>query len=396
MSRPPYVAPYLDGIRGTAAFLVFVHHFLLAFYPSYFSFDMATTHNGGLDVWFGRSVFSVLSNGNFCVHIFFVLSGFVLSRKYYHTGDMAVPVSAMYRRFIRLYIPVAFALISAYVLIVLGAFRNAEVSQISHSDWWFGGMWRIVNAGETLLRCLLYETMFNGNNVLVTSVWTISQELYGSMLVFAFLVFAHFSRYRIPLLLVMLAYFYFTRSFGYFCFMAGVSLCHTERRSTGRYDGVIALLSLAAALVLGSFPSNGNYEHTLFADLGHTLMAFRDWFHSLGAYLLVLAFVLSPSLQRLASLSLFRFLGYISFAFYLLHVLLMGTFSSALFLNAYPLLGYHWAVVVVFLVTVPTISAFSWLATRFIDEPGIAFAHKLADKFLRPVLDGRKKECTTV
>ena len=107
---------YLDGIRGVAAFLVFFHHFMLAFFSAYFTFDISATNWKGWDVKYGQSLLSVFSNGHYCVNIFFVLSGFVLSRKYFITQNIEVLVSGANRRFLRLYIPVATTMIIAYLM----------------------------------------------------------------------------------------------------------------------------------------------------------------------------------------------------------------------------------------------------------------------------------------
>ena len=69
---------WLDGQKGIACLCVFIHHFLLAFYP---------------EVHFGQAVPSMLkvknladspfmfwANGNFCVCLFLLISGFLVSR----------------------------------------------------------------------------------------------------------------------------------------------------------------------------------------------------------------------------------------------------------------------------------------------------------------------------
>ena len=125
---------YLDGIRGVAAFLVFFHHFLLAFYSAYYTFDLNASNLPGWEVRYGQSLFSVITNGHFCVCIFFVLSGFVLSRKYFQSQKLEVLVSGANRRFLRLYIPIAFTMIIAYILMKAGLFFNVDVSKLTHSE----------------------------------------------------------------------------------------------------------------------------------------------------------------------------------------------------------------------------------------------------------------------
>lgn len=383
MPKPYTAAPYLDGIRGVAAFLVFVHHFLLCFYPAHYSFNIKETNLHGWDVAYGRNVLSVFTNGNYCVFIFFVLSGFVLSRKYYHTGDIETPVWAQYKRFVRLYIPVAFSLVVCYLLIKSHLFFNVAASQLSKSDWWLRWLWVTQTPEKDLWNSLKYETMINGFNGLNVPLWTISNELFGSMLVFAFLMFVHFTRHRLFLLFVMLFYFYCTSHHIYFSFMLGVTLCHTEARATNSFHGnIAAMLLIPLALVLGSYPSNNEMKGTLFADLGHTLLEYKAWFHAVGAYLLVLAFVLSPQLQKVASLRAVRFLGYISFSLYLLHMAVLGSLGCALFIYLHSFMNYHAATTCVFVVTTLAVIPLSWLMTKYVDEKGIYLAEKAASRLL--------------
>ena len=80
---------YLDGLRGLAAFEVVFHHFILAFYPALFAGPGVPTHLApGQEVFVSGSVLNLLYDGNFAVCIFFVLSGYVLSHKFFWTRIM--------------------------------------------------------------------------------------------------------------------------------------------------------------------------------------------------------------------------------------------------------------------------------------------------------------------
>jgi len=380
MSKSPATVAYLDGIRGIAAFLVFIHHFLLVFYSSYYNFEISSSHLNGLEILFGRSVLSVFTNGNFWVHVFFVLSGFVLSRKYFHTNDTETLVSAVHRRFVRLYIPVAFMLILAYLMMKGGAFYNRPVSTIAHSEWWFGQMWTFDQPLERLLNCLYYTTMLQGDSIFNTCLWTLPYEFYGSLFVFAFLVLTHSTRYRKLMMVLMLVYFYLFQGGAYICFVAGIFLCYVEQWVAARKRKVVFLfpfLSMLLGLILGSYPSAVGREGTLFEHLGHTLLEYTIWYHTAGAFLLVLAFVLSPGLQRMCSLRCFRFLGRISFSLYLLHVIVIGSFSAWFFLVLYPLTSYNIAAACVLFATILVVLPIAWLMTRYVDEYGVALAARI-------------------
>ena len=376
---------YLDGIRGLASLLVFVHHFLLAFYFSYYSFDVGTSHINGLDVAFGRSIFSVFANGHFFVCVFFVLSGFVLSRKYFQTNSTEVLVSAAMRRFLRLYIPVAVTMILSFVLLRAGQYYNVPAASITHSEW-FGKLWDIPDPLSRLWYCLRTGTMFKGDNIFDTSLWTMSIEFTGSMMVFAFLSLTHNTRHRSLSLTVLLLYCVFAYDNNMVAFALGIGLNYVEqwRMEKPKHPvHVTATALLFGGLILGSFPSTFNITGTVYERLPALLLRGKGWAHVFGAWFVVLAFVLSGPLQRLGSSKPFRFLGYISFSLYLLHPLVIGSFSALMLLRLGVAYSYNQAALGIFLLTLVLCLVLSWLMTKYVDEPGTRFSRYVYDKWFR-------------
>lgn len=81
-SKTPRIQPtsYLDGLRGLASFIVFVHHYTCEYVPSYVAYygvRVEKVPSAPLQLPFVRVVYA----GRPMVHIFFVISGFVLSKK---------------------------------------------------------------------------------------------------------------------------------------------------------------------------------------------------------------------------------------------------------------------------------------------------------------------------
>ncbi len=375
---------YLEGIRGIAAFMVFCHHFLLSFYSSHYYFNRDLQHLPNLEVDFGQSVFSAFTNGNFCVCIFFVLSGFVLSRKYFQSGSVHDLVSGAGRRFIRLYIPIAATIIIVYLTAKAGLFYNASAAKFVHSQWCYEGIFNIPDITYMMLQSLFCSALLNGNQVFNTVFWTMPIELYFSFFVYGFLLLTHYtSRRKLVIVLTAILCILSNNVFAVL-FLSGISLNyisqpHGERN---KFISVITtLILLFVALVLGSYPTNDEIKGTLYEHLGHTLVEFHLWFHALGAYLLVLAFVLSPRLQRLVSMRFFRFLGYISFSLYLLHVPVFCSLGSFVFLKVVGSLGYNYSVLVVFLISTGALFLLSWLMTKYIDEPGTRLARYVYERF---------------
>ncbi len=378
---------YLDGIRGIAAFGVFLNHFTLAFYSAWWFQKPELSHLNGLEMEYTNSLFSFLNNGGFCVAIFFVLSGFVLSRKYFISKDIEVLMSGLHRRFLRLYIPVAFALIISYILLTSHLYFNDPASRITLSEW-FIKQWRIADPQSRLLSSLFFGTMFTGDSSLDTCLWTISSEFYGSLFVFAFLMFTHFtSRHRLFMMFLAMYYFYVMKSPFYLAFVMGMTLCYTEQWIKKRrtiLTSFYAITLLVTGLLLGTVPFNSPYADTWQETIKNTIWDYTPWCNTIAAYCLILAFVFSPLLQKIVSLRLFRFLGFISFSLYLLHPIILGSFSSWLFLQLYSTRGYNPCVLIVFTATIVFLLISSWLMAKYVDQFGISFARKVYDYMKNP------------
>ena len=85
-------------------------------------------------------------------------------------------------------------------------------------------------------------------------------------------------------------------------------------------------------------------------------------------------------MQRLFSWKYFLFLGDISFTMYLLHFVIMGTFSSFVFLRLQPIMSYPSAVLGSFLLSVPVIFGVAYLAHIHIDRKSVAFSQFFYEK----------------
>jgi peptidoglycan/LPS O-acetylase OafA/YrhL len=387
MENTNHKISYLEGIRGLAALLVFFHHFGLAFYSAYFSHNPEASHLGGLEISYGQSVWSVFSNGNFCVYVFFVLSGYVLSRKYFQTNAFSVLISGAQRRYIRLFIPIAATIILSFILMQAGLYYNVPASTVTHSEWWLGSMWTFPDAFTKMISTLVYGTMFMGDSSFDTTLSSMSIEFYGSLFVFGFLCLTHHTRNRHIMLLLVLLYCACTGHIYTATFALGISLNYTEQKHLSinkSTAGIIAAVMALCGLVLGSFPTNGLIQGSVYEHVPEWILIYTSsWFHSVGAYLLVSAFVLSAVLQRLISLRVFIFLGYISFSLYLIHPLIIGSFSSYLFLKLSESMAYNNAVLVVFLLSLAICIPLSWVMTKYIDVPGTNFSKYVYERFAK-------------
>lgn len=66
---------WMDGLKGIACVCIFVHHFLLQYFPSTFSGEPGT------GAFLSQLPFAFLINGNFFVFLFLVISGYLMAKK---------------------------------------------------------------------------------------------------------------------------------------------------------------------------------------------------------------------------------------------------------------------------------------------------------------------------
>lgn len=75
---------YIDGMRGVLAVLVVVNHVVCAFFPWFFYNSRATSIISKLWV---NGPLNALTNGNFAVQLFYIISGYLISKKYIEKGN---------------------------------------------------------------------------------------------------------------------------------------------------------------------------------------------------------------------------------------------------------------------------------------------------------------------
>jgi peptidoglycan/LPS O-acetylase OafA/YrhL len=170
----------LDAIRGIAAIAVILHHFTLAFLPEF----QALATEGAASLAFGW-----LLNGIGAVYLFFVLSGFVLTVKYFETGDPRILILGAIKRLPRLWPAATFGVLFGFLVLRFGVNHNQAASALTGSPWLAGFSERYTQnpqASQVISALRESLTLFIDNSHLVynRNLWTMESELAGSFLVF--------------------------------------------------------------------------------------------------------------------------------------------------------------------------------------------------------------------
>nr|WP_145164884.1 acyltransferase [Paenibacillus terrae] len=378
---------YLDGLRGLAACVVVVSHFFQVFAPSVFEGKPEIAHFP-FEGLAARTPLNLMFSGNFSVCVFFVLSGYVLSWRYFLTKDKMHIFASALRRFFRLAIPASLSVLLAFAVMRLGWGFYDDIRQTTQSSMPdpFTASPRVLD----MIREALYHTFFTYGSAYNPVLWTMTYELLGSFLIFGFLLTLGRFRLRIigyAALAVLLADSY------YLGFVLGMALSDLTYSGRNRLTAVLppwsAPLFLGAGLYLGSFPYVGT-ENTIYSILvwkGSSTFAFFVFYHTLGACLTLTALLISPRLKSLFGRQPFLYLGTISFSLYLVHFTIICSLGSYLFYQFHLLFSYGLSTVLTVILTTPFIFALAHLFCRFVDAPTLAtlspWSRRVMDRLVR-------------
>jgi peptidoglycan/LPS O-acetylase OafA/YrhL len=350
---------YLDGLRGFAAVLVYImHHEIWAHDPiqGVTIFENAFGYQG-------RHYFTQLpgirlffAGGHLAVAIFFIISGYVLAAKpMAFLQDRNITklsenlASALFRRWIRLYIPI-FA--TTFIYMTLAYVIQGLETTIQPGPRYFDEIQR------WYIEVKNFSFVFRNGGVpwMVYNfhTWTIPLEFKGSMIVYtSLLTFSQCTRKARLFLQVGLMYYFMYIVDGWYgsCFIAGMLLVDldllAERgelpafiTNLKQYKKSIMYTLFAIALYLGGVPCSGNEIDPIRDAPGwHYLSYLRPSavFMPKQFYLFWAAFCLVIVVPRLGWLKAFfehpinQYFGKISYAFYLVHGPILWTIGNRIY-----------------------------------------------------------------
>lgn len=346
--------------------IVVVSHFFQVFAPSVFEGREEIEHFAFEGIA-ARTPFNLLFNGNFSVCLFFVLSGYVLSYRFFGTGDRFIVYSSAIRRYFRLAVPALASVFLAYLILVLdlGAYDNIRGMTLSSMPDPFAADANLL----VMLKESLFHTFFTYGSQYNPVLWTMTYELFGSFMIFVFLIVCgrHRIRYAVYAILICL----FIDSY-YLGFVLGMLISDVKNSGRDRlafiYQSWIRLLLLCAGIYLGSYPYVAP-QGTIYSILqrGASNFDFFVFYHVIGSFLILTVLLHSSRMQSIFSHRFFAYLGKISFSLYLVHFTIICSFGSYVFLHLSPFLNYGPRVLLTTILTFAVIAAVAHWFYRLVD-----------------------------
>lgn len=358
-----------------AAVTVFLAHFCLSFFPRGFDrlypgLQTSPAADATIEKILRLPFLSILWNGNFAVCIFFVLSGYVLSRPYYFGNRLETLRDRYLKRYLRLSVPIAASVFIGYILMKDGLLLNQAGAGISHSDW-LKSYFAFTPSFADALRDAAYRVILLGEDRYNPPLWTMKVEFIGSLITFAFYTlmpapgaWRKVIHYAIAVLIIgVLAG---KDGVFYYAFLLGGLIWALPKPR-----GIYTWLLLGAGWFLASF----QYD-ALFRWMPDPVVWDQKYSYSVAGAFLVLWSLRSGMCDGFLASSPMRFLGRLSFSLYLTHFFVLSTFSCWFLVRMQARLSRPIWASADLLLSALLLFAAAGVFERLVDRPGTRFANR--------------------
>ncbi|TPN29105.1 acyltransferase [Mesorhizobium sp. B2-3-3] len=324
----------LEFLRGVAALVVLNGHNLAAFAPSANGTGDAAAQS------LKTSPAFVAFNGASAVYLFFVLSSYVLVKRYFQTRKAEYLRLAAIKRLPRLAGPVLVTALSSCLVFKLDLYFFEDAAAVTQSKWLssFGNASKTLSPetasfADAFLQGA-WRTFIFGDQYYDSSLWTMVVEFWGSMLIFALAPIIFFLQARSALLSwfgVAIGVFLALQVNFYLCaFPASLvlySLLAMELRSKPWVRGALVTVSLMLLGYAGS--AVGIYRPFAVLEIAVSDVGLRQACVSIPASIMLVYAMLSvENPPSWLSSKAARFLGEMSFPLYLVHVPVICSLGS--------------------------------------------------------------------
>ena len=320
---------HFEGLRGIAAFIVFLSHFK----PT-FCIDINKNfldHAGVYDIKqraFIENFLSLLYEGNLPVFIFWLMSAYVILIKLFdvtRNENNKYLIEASTKRYFRLAIPVFFSSLLCFILMKTHQIYNLELAQHlgkGYPDAWLN-LWFNFNPGIIhFLKTTIVEVFVSGNCNYNLALWTMNPELLGSFLCFGLFAVAGKNKLRFVLYIAVASFLAIgglrdTTYFYYFTFVIGIIWCDAINSTDERIYLKDKIRKIFSSRITPIVLLLAGFGMTVFSD---TILPIHKNLYFLFTFpVKAVAFTLLinnfDSFKRFFSIKPLTFMGKISFSF---------------------------------------------------------------------------------
>lgn len=358
---------WIDGLRGFACMMIFFHHFTVGFFPASYCGENAISHmNNGIDIILSQCPLSVLFNGNFWVCVFCLLSGLVQSYKIFGSDSISKISEDMVKRYLRLSLPVFVISIIVFLMMNSNMFYNTRINDVVGSSW-LANYYLSKASLSSLLLSSFVSVWISGDNTFSTAFWMLQYIFIGSYITYILAMIVNNKKPRALIVLFVAGLLFYNRQDYYLLFVIGVFIAYIMTYYDMKYKLQIflGLIFVVAGLFFGGYPSGvtPNNIYHYFNTIGYVKC------HILGAALFVFGIYNCRFLIKILESKVLLWLGKISFGIYLIHIPVIFSVTSFIFMKVYGVSErYQMSAGVSFFISLVLIIMLAWLFNKYVEK----------------------------
>jgi peptidoglycan/LPS O-acetylase OafA/YrhL len=390
---------FIEGTRGIAAVQVVALHYFTTFLPAFArAGSFAHFH---WETRFAKTPLFFLADGYTAVFIFFLMSGFVLAPSF--SSLKLGLLRQVEKRFLRLYIPVAAAIVLAVGLALSIGSQSTFVASMSHSDWVAALFhnpltWRSLSKefvassmvlgydGTSIFSSLAAVTHWFALSPITVSMdpplWTLHAEFWGSILL---IVTSRLYRALSPKVFwtIFVIALPVTGTSFFTLFLLGFAAYQNRKFYLRRQNLTCAFLGVSAitvGILAASIADTAHFAVALAVMSRFTFLQAYNGYqfqNEIAACLIMLGVLLLPLSRSILSTRIPLWLGKISFSLYLIHFPILFTIGLAFFTAVYAYLSYGEALSLTAIVVGGFTLVCASYFERWIDKWAVAFSKRM-------------------
>lgn len=373
---------WANCLKGILCLAVFTSHFLLAFYPASYGGDITLSHNA-VDVLLAKEPFAILFNGRYCVYLFLTIGAYVFADKLLKSSNSKKEGYSLFKRYFRFAIPLFVVCLITLLIYKLKLFTNIECSKITKS-WWLETLYANELNLYNLFTNPFFLIPFVGESTYSTAFWMLNYSFFGTYLVYILAVI--FRNKKINIIFITLPLFWlFINSSIYLSFVLGFLVAYIDNNfELNIFDNKwLCFLFVVVGFIFGSIPISAASRFELVNQLLKSPLAYKieikKTCYEISSFLIIFGLCKLFNNDDKSNMKLLNKIGDISFSIYLIHIALICSISSTLFMALYRICSnYDIAVFITYIISLIVLIVLSTLFDILIEKN----SNKLIDRIV--------------
>ncbi|MDR0886734.1 MAG: acyltransferase [Clostridiales Family XIII bacterium] len=378
---------YADGLRAICSILVVIIHYLLAFVPlGFVGYEYAINPSSvdRSEYYFKYFPYSIITNGNLVLYIFFALISFIVATKFLSNTNTKQAMSGLQKqaakRYFRLMPPVLASILISYIVFAFGGIFSQEMGTDVNAALGISSNWTLsmypqnLNLFGAILTGILGIFLPNGNTLYHTVTWCIYIIFIGSYLSYGFLALFGKAKNRCIFYAMFIVIGLYYQPFSVFLiFISGImaaDIIQIRKKSEKKELFGITMIILGFLISIFApniwFGGNGNESAVL----------------SLSTLFIICGSSESNFAVRVLSHKFWKPISRLSFALIFTHTIILFSLSAYLFHIFYTKcnLSFPISAILTSIASVPVIVIFAVIFEKYIERPVEKFVNNLSIK----------------